>query len=138
MQRRAASSIKLAEKARGTLLGPCGGLLVTRYVRLVSFLNLEILPGLRSPADRGPFFCVKPKRTILHRRHIARGYNNPPMFAAWYLQKADQCARLADEATDPCDRDRFVSERSEWLRALADEIGADVKLLEITIALLPN
>jgi hypothetical protein len=56
--------------------------------------------------------------------------------AAWYLHKVDQCARLADAARDPCDHDRFVSERCEWLQVLADEIGADVGVLEATIALL--
>jgi hypothetical protein len=58
--------------------------------------------------------------------------------AAWYLHKVDQCARLADDAADPCGHDRFVSERSEWLRVLADEMGADVGVLEATIALLPR
>ena len=55
---------------------------------------------------------------------------------SFYLHKIEQCARRADEATDPCDHDRFVSERCEWLQVLADEIGADVGVLEATIALL--
>jgi hypothetical protein len=54
--------------------------------------------------------------------------------AAWYLHKIDQCARVADNA-DPCDRDRFVSERLEWLRILAREIGTDAVGLETVLAL---
>jgi len=54
--------------------------------------------------------------------------------AAWYLHKVDQCARLADDAMDPRDHARFVSERHDWLRFLAVEIGADVGVLEAAIA----
>jgi hypothetical protein len=57
---------------------------------------------------------------------------------SFYLHKVDQCARIADDATDPCDRARFVAERYEWLRVLAEEIGADAGVLEATIALLPS
>lgn len=57
-------------------------------------------------------------------------------FAAWYLHKVNQCARLADDATDASDLERFASERSEWLRLLAEEIGADVRLVEDAVALL--
>ena len=57
--------------------------------------------------------------------------------AAWYLHKVEQCASLADDAMDPCDRAGFVSERNEWLQVLAGEIGADVVALKATIALLP-
>jgi hypothetical protein len=56
--------------------------------------------------------------------------------ASFYLQKVDQCARLADDA-EPRERARFRSERYAWLRSLAREIGADDAILEAAIALLP-
>jgi hypothetical protein len=74
-------------------------------------------------------------------RHHNRSWQNPALnmsLAAFYLHKVDECVRLADDARDPCDHDRFVSERCEWLRVLADEIGADVGVVEATIALLPS
>jgi hypothetical protein len=57
--------------------------------------------------------------------------------AAWYLHKVDQCLRLTDDAAEALDVARFTSERSEWLRLLAEEIGADVAVLEAAIASLP-
>jgi hypothetical protein len=54
--------------------------------------------------------------------------------AAWYLQKVDQCARLAGEATEPSQRCRLESDRRAWLQILADEIGADLDALEAVIA----
>jgi hypothetical protein len=48
---------------------------------------------------------------------------------AWYLHKADQCARLAEATAQPGERPRFEAERELWLRLLAEEIGAD----EITL-----
>jgi hypothetical protein len=68
----------------------------------------------------------------------ARGQNLwPDVLAAWYLHNVEQCARLAGAATDAHDVARFASERCEWLGFLAEEIGADVGLLEAAIALLP-
>ena len=57
--------------------------------------------------------------------------------ASFYLDKFDQCARLADDAAEPCERDRFISQRQVWLRVLAGEIGADAERLEAVLALLP-
>ena len=57
--------------------------------------------------------------------------------ASWYLYKVDQCGRLADDATDARDLEHFASERCEWLRLLAEEIDADVEVLEAALALLP-
>ena len=34
---------------------------------------------------------------------------------AWYLHKADQSARLANDARDPQERAKFESERSRWV-----------------------
>jgi hypothetical protein len=56
---------------------------------------------------------------------------------SFYLHKVEQCTRLARDATDARDFARFASERCEWLGFLAEEIGADVGLLEAAIALLP-
>lgn len=53
--------------------------------------------------------------------------------APFYLHKVDQCARLANDAAEPCERDRFISERQEWLRILAGEIGTDAERLEAVL-----
>jgi hypothetical protein len=58
-------------------------------------------------------------------------------WAAWYLWKVDQCARLAEQATDPCERARYISDRRLWLQILAAEIGADEAAVEAAIALVP-
>jgi len=55
--------------------------------------------------------------------------------ASFYLHKVDQCTRLADDA-EPCERARYVSERQEWLRILAQEIDTDTVRLETVLALL--
>jgi hypothetical protein len=54
--------------------------------------------------------------------------------AAWYLQKVDQCSRLAGKATKPSQRCRHESDRRAWLQILAKEIGADMGALEAVIA----
>jgi hypothetical protein len=56
------------------------------------------------------------------------------MWAAWYLHKVDQYSRLAEEATDPCERARFISNRHSWLQILATELGADETAFEAAIA----
>jgi hypothetical protein len=58
--------------------------------------------------------------------------------ATFYLYKVDQCARLAEDA-EPSQRCRFESERREWLRILAREIGvtANIEALEAIITRLP-
>jgi len=43
--------------------------------------------------------------------------------AAWYLHKADQCARLAKDAIEPRKRD-FETERKLWLQ-IAEQIQMD-------------
>jgi hypothetical protein len=53
--------------------------------------------------------------------------------AAFYLHKADQCARL-ELSAEPAERCRYESERKAWMRTLATEIGADVVALEAIIA----
>lgn len=53
--------------------------------------------------------------------------------AAWYLHKVDQCARLAEEASEPSQRCRFESERRFWLQILAEKIRVDEKTLEAAI-----
>ena len=58
--------------------------------------------------------------------------------AAWYLQKMDQCARLAKETSEPRERSRFESERTVWLQLLAQEIGMDEPALENVVALEPT
>ena len=58
------------------------------------------------------------------------------MLAVWYLHKVDQCARLAEAATDPRNRSRYISECREWLQILAQEIGVDVELLEAKLLLM--
>ena len=40
-------------------------------------------------------------------------------FAAWYLNKADQCGRLANEATQPQRRDAYQQEQKRWLEIAA-------------------
>lgn len=37
----------------------------------------------------------------------------------WYRHKADQCARLAEEATDPKKRARYEDEQKIWLELAA-------------------
>jgi hypothetical protein len=54
--------------------------------------------------------------------------------AVWYLQKVDQCARLAGSATELSQRCRHESDRRAWLQILANEIGADMDALEAVIA----
>jgi hypothetical protein len=44
--------------------------------------------------------------------------------AAWYLHKADQCARLAKDATEPRKRSDFETERKLWLQ-IAEQIERD-------------
>jgi hypothetical protein len=44
--------------------------------------------------------------------------------AAWYRQKADQCARLAKDATEPRERSDFETERKLWLE-MAEQIDTD-------------
>jgi hypothetical protein len=36
--------------------------------------------------------------------------------AAWYCHKADQCARLANDAIEPHQRSDFETERELWLQ----------------------
>jgi hypothetical protein len=71
-------------------------------------------------------------------RRIDRVQAKTPIMslACFYLHKIDQCARLADD-TEPCERDRLVTERQEWLRVLAREIDTDPVRLETVLALLP-
>ena len=57
--------------------------------------------------------------------------------ASFYLHKLEQCARLAHGAAEPCERDRFISERQAWLQILAGVIGTDPVRLEAALALLP-
>jgi hypothetical protein len=44
--------------------------------------------------------------------------------AAWYLHKADQCARLAKDTTDPRKRSDFETEGKLWLQ-IAEQIEMD-------------
>jgi hypothetical protein len=44
--------------------------------------------------------------------------------AAWYLHKADQCARLAKDAIEPRKRSDFENERKLWLQ-IAEQIEMD-------------
>jgi hypothetical protein len=39
--------------------------------------------------------------------------------AAWYLHKADQCARMAKDAADQYTRTKFESEKKLWLEIAA-------------------
>src|SRR3954453_11714727 len=85
-------------------------------------------------------FPVRPKYPILNRHIKSLTYNSFMSLAAWYLQnsimsmtsavwylqKVDQCARLAGEATELSQRGRHESDRRAWLQILADEIGADM------------
>jgi hypothetical protein len=43
---------------------------------------------------------------------------------AWYLHKADQCARLAKDAIDPRKRSSFEAKRTFWLQ-IAEQIERD-------------
>ena len=43
----------------------------------------------------------------------------------WYLQKAQECRRMANDATDKYARTKFESERKLWLK-----IAADIKKAE--------
>jgi hypothetical protein len=45
--------------------------------------------------------------------------------AAWYLHKADQCARLAKDATEPRKRSDFETERKLWLQIIWGELLAN-------------
>jgi hypothetical protein len=47
------------------------------------------------------------------------------MADSWYLQKADQCARLAKATVDPSQRAEFETERRLWLQLAAVEARAD-------------
>ncbi len=44
--------------------------------------------------------------------------------AAWYRQKADQCARLAEDATESRKRSDFETEGKLWLE-MAEQIDTD-------------
>jgi hypothetical protein len=44
--------------------------------------------------------------------------------AAWYHQKAEQCARLAKDASEPRQRSDFETERKLWLQ-IAEKIERD-------------
>jgi hypothetical protein len=44
--------------------------------------------------------------------------------AAWYLHKADQCARLAKDAIEPRKRSDFETERKLWLQ-MTEQIERD-------------
>jgi hypothetical protein len=43
----------------------------------------------------------------------------------WYIQKAEQCARLAASASDSSQRSKFETERTLWL-----EIAEQVRVAE--------
>jgi hypothetical protein len=50
--------------------------------------------------------------------------HNPSMSqAAWFRQKADECARQAKNASEPDRRDRYESQAEEW-RLIAEQIEA--------------
>ena len=44
--------------------------------------------------------------------------------AAWYYHKADQCGRLAKDASEPSKRSDFKTERELWLE-IAEQIEMD-------------
>ena len=44
--------------------------------------------------------------------------------AAWYLHKADQCARLAKDAIEPRKRSDFETEGKLWV-AMAEQVEMD-------------
>jgi hypothetical protein len=44
--------------------------------------------------------------------------------AAWYYHKADQCERLAKDASEPSKRSDFKTERKLWLQ-IAEQIEMD-------------
>jgi hypothetical protein len=48
-------------------------------------------------------------------------------FAAWYLNKADQCRRLANEATQPQRRDAYEEEQKRWLEIAARIVEDEAK-----------
>jgi hypothetical protein len=62
-------------------------------------------------------------------------YDPHMSLSAWYLHKVIQYARLAKDAASPSERCRLESERDEWLRFLAEEIGAESATLDIAITL---
>jgi hypothetical protein len=47
------------------------------------------------------------------------------MADSWYLQKAEQCARLAKATAEPLRRAEFESERRLWLKVAEAEARAD-------------
>jgi hypothetical protein len=50
--------------------------------------------------------------------------NQSMSMASWYLHKADQCGKLAKDATHPDCRARYETEHSLWL-AIAASIRRD-------------
>lgn len=56
---------------------------------------------------------------------VGRLIQNPSMsVAAWYHQKAKQCAQLAKDAIEPRQRSDFETERKLWLQ-IAEKIERD-------------
>jgi|ERR1700704_1868693 hypothetical protein len=51
----------------------------------------------------------------------------------WYIYKADQCARMADEANHPRERSQFLTERQLWLEIAEAEHNRESILLESSL-----
>jgi hypothetical protein len=47
--------------------------------------------------------------------------------ASWYLHKADQCTRMAKDATDPHRRASYKEEQKLWLIILAEHLEVEEK-----------
>ena len=83
---------------------------------------------LRTAGNKSAEVC-----NIVQRTDPGGGKIQPMSLGSFYLHKVDQCARLADDAAEPCERARLVSERQAWLRILAGEIGTDATRLEAAL-----
>src|ERR1700674_1251710 len=75
--------------------------------------------------DSAPACAALLKRgmwSILTRRIRVPRRNIPPMSqAAWFWQKADECARMAKNASEPLRRGNFETRAKEW-RDIAERI----------------
>jgi hypothetical protein len=66
--------------------------------------------------------------SILHRRlGLSDTHNSPMSQAAWFRQKADECARLAKNASELDRRDRYESQAEQW-RLIAEQVEAGERI----------
>ena len=62
---------------------------------------------------------------LYSRQEPARHIIHFMFLASWYRHKADQCARMAKDATDPLRRASYKEEQKMWLVILAEYLEAE-------------